>query len=243
MRIALIGYGTMGKTIEQVALERGHTISLRLDVDRPADWEQQLAASDAAIEFTTPGSAVENIFTCFRLNVPVVVGTTGWYEQFERVKAMCLAENRSLFYATNFSVGVNLFFELNTYLARLMVPHDDYTASLEEIHHIRKKDAPSGTAITLAEQLIAGYPAYSSWQNTGTAPEGILPIVSVRRDDVPGTHTVRYTSAIDQIEITHTAFNRRGFALGAVLAAEFMPGKTGIYTMSDLLKQASPHGI
>ena len=228
----------MGRAIEEIALERGHEISLRYSLeDIPENWKEQLSHSDVAIEFTAPDAAIENIQHCFDLNVPIVVGTTGWYHLFESVAVDCRRKNQSLLYATNFSIGVNLFFELNNQLAKLMGNFPEYAASMEEIHHVHKKDAPSGTAITLAEGLIQNHPQYSAWENiTETNPE-TLSIVSIREDEVPGTHTIRYTSEIDQIEIKHIAFNRKGFAMGAVLAAEFLKGKKGVFNMNDMLKK------
>jgi 4-hydroxy-tetrahydrodipicolinate reductase len=243
MRIALIGYGNMGKTIEAIALSRGHEISLIYSLDdRPDHWQEKLATCDVAIEFTAPGAAVDHILTCFDAGVPVVVGTTGWYSHFGTVKQVCEEKSGGLFYASNFSIGVNLFFELNKQLASLMRRYPEYALEMEEIHHIHKKDAPSGTGITLAEGILEKNPAYTSWVNQATAASGQIPLISIREDEVPGTHAIRYTSEIDQIEIIHTAFNRKGFADGAVMAAEFMSGKKGIYTMSDLLQINHTHG-
>jgi 4-hydroxy-tetrahydrodipicolinate reductase len=237
MRIALIGYGNMGKTIEKIALSRGHEISLIYSLDdKPADWKERLALSDVAIEFTAPDAAIDHIMACFEAKTPVVVGTTGWYSRFDEVQKRCKEKNGGLFYATNFSIGVNLFFELNKKLAQLMKSYPAYALEMEEIHHIHKKDAPSGTAITLAEGIMENNTSYSGWVNDSEAEAGKIPLISVREDEVPGTHSIRYTSAIDRIEIIHTAFNRQGFAAGAVAAAEFLAGKKGIFNMTDLLK-------
>ncbi|MFM2286698.1 MAG: 4-hydroxy-tetrahydrodipicolinate reductase [Bacteroidota bacterium] len=244
MKIALIGYGTMGKAIESRALALGHEVVLRVDKSSGPEWKSEIRNADVAIEFTQPEAAVENILICFENNVPVVTGTTGWYEHFHEICDRCLDMNQSLFHATNFSIGVNVFFQLNRHLARLMATQEAYSATMEEIHHIRKKDAPSGTAITLAEGIIAEHPAYDSWR-LADAPEtaGDLPIKAIRTDDVPGTHRISYRSTIDDITITHTAFNREGFAQGAVRAAEFLHGKKGVYSMSDLLNFSTPHGL
>ncbi len=244
MKIALIGYGGMGKAIEATAKARGHEVVLRVHKSSNDDWKSELSKADVAIEFTQPEAAVENIYTCFEHKIPVVTGTTGWYDHLHEVSNRCLDMKQSLFYATNFSIGVNMFFQMNRFLARLMATQEDYTVMMEEIHHIRKKDAPSGTAITLAEGIIAEHPAYDSWRRSEEAPEmGDLPIHSIRTDDVPGTHSIVYRSGVDEINITHTAFSREGFALGAVRAAEFLQKKKGIYTMSDLLNFSMPHGL
>lgn len=237
MKIALLGYGKMGKAIEQIALLRGHEITLRHSLETfQENWKEKLANSDVAIEFTSPDAAVDNILSCFESDIPVVVGSTGWYNHFSEVAKSCEENNQSLFHTTNFSIGVNLFFELNRYLAKIMRPFDGYHPSLEEIHHIHKKDSPSGTAISLAEGIIENNPTYKAWENHADPSPEKLSIISVREDEVPGTHSVRYTSDIDQIEIKHTAFNRKGFATGAVVAAEFLIGKKGIFNMADLLK-------
>jgi len=235
MKIALIGYGKMGKEIEKIALQRRHEIVLKVDQDNyetltAADWQR----ADVAIEFTTPHSVLENIYRCFEYRVPVVVGSTGWYEYLEKVKEDCLQGKHSLFYASNFSLGVNLFFKLNKHLAGLMNKYTDYEVSMEEIHHIHKLDKPSGTAITLAQQIIDNIDRKSRWSLTETGPE-VLPIKDVREGEVPGTHIIRYTSAIDDIEIMHKAHNRQGFALGSVIAAEFLHEKTGFFTMNDII--------
>lgn len=236
MKIALIGYGKMGKAIEEIALQKGHEIVLKITSQNTADLtEQNLQHADVAIEFTNPHSAVNNIKKCIDAGVAVVSGSTGWLQQWEEVKNYCNEKKGALLYASNFSIGVNLFFELNTYLAKLMAAHPEYDVMLEEIHHTQKKDAPSGTAITLAEQILQQISSKKQWVNEETSNKENLSIISKRIDPAPGTHTIKYMSAIDDIEITHTAHNRKGFASGAVLAAEFIHNKKGIYTMKDVL--------
>lgn len=236
MNIALIGYGKMGKAIEAIALEKGHRVVLKITTQNTSELTTaNLQNADVAIEFTNPHSAVTNIKQCIDAGVPVVCGSTGWLQQWEEVTTYCREKKNALLYASNFSIGVNLFFELNTYLATLMAAYPDYNILLEEIHHTQKKDAPSGTAITLAEQIMQQVTTKKKWVNGETDNKEELSIVSKRIDPAPGTHTIRYTSAIDDIEITHTAHNRKGFASGAVLAAEFIQGKKGIYSMKDVL--------
>ncbi len=236
MKIAIIGYGKMGKVIEQIAVARGHSIVLTIDQDNTNTFTvNELKKADVAIEFSIPASAVNNIYKCFEANVPVVVGTTGWYDKLEEVKQHCIEKNQSIFYSSNFSIGVNLFFKVNEYLAKLMNGHSEYNVELEEIHHIHKLDAPSGTAITLANQIITQISKKQKWVNSPTENENELNIISKRLGEVPGTHTVTYTSDVDEISITHFAHNRKGFALGAVMAAEWMQGKKGIFGMNDLL--------
>lgn len=238
MRIALIGYGQMGKEIEKIAINRGNTVDLIIDVNNKSDLnEENLKNIDVVIEFSRPESAVENYLTCFKYGKPVVSGTTGWLHRKKEVIENCTANGAGFFYTSNFSLGVNLFFELNKQLAKLMHPFNDYTVSMNEIHHTRKLDAPSGTAITLAEGIMETYKDLTTWKNDKLVNTNELAITSERIGDVPGTHEVFYDSEIDKITIIHEAKNRRGFALGAVLAAEFMKGKKGIYNMSDLLKQ------
>jgi 4-hydroxy-tetrahydrodipicolinate reductase len=241
MQIALIGYGKMGKEIEQIALQRGHTIIYKFSSSNAHELTpENLAKADVAIEFSNPDLAVKHIYTCFESHTPVVVGSTGWYQHFEEVKTKCIANDYSLFYATNFSVGVNLFFELNKRLAALMQNQLAYKPILTEIHHIHKKDHPSGTAITLAEGLIENYPTMTDWKlmmpDDINADTTELPIYSQREGEVPGTHSIEWRSEVDQITITHEAYNRKGFALGAVLAAEFMYKRKGIYNMTHLLE-------
>lgn len=235
MKIALLGYGKMGKEIEAIALQRGHTIVIKVDETNSSTvTDAELQAADVAIEFSTPHTVLPNIKRCFALKLPVVVGTTGWYNELENVREACTSANAGLFYASNFSLGVNLFFKVNTYLAQLMNQYPDYDISMEEIHHIHKLDKPSGTAITLANQIIDQVSRKTRWSITEQSPETLF-INDVREGEVPGTHIIKYTSGIDDIEIMHKAHNRKGFALGAVVAAEFLKGKTGVYTMSDLI--------
>lgn len=236
MKIALIGYGKMGKAIEQIALSKGHEIVLKIDINNAADFNaENIAKADVAIEFTGPHSAFDNVMKCLELGVPVVCGSTGWLEKWETVKASCEAHAGAMVYASNYSIGVNLFFELNKYLGALMEGHPEYNVLMEEIHHTEKKDAPSGTAITLAEQVLAAISRKKHWVNEQASDPTELEIISKRIDPAPGTHTIKYTSSVDDIEITHTAHNRIGFAGGAVLAAEFLKGKKGIYNMKNVL--------
>lgn len=244
MKIALSGYGKMGKEIEKIALERGHEIVVTFN--DPSDWtekEEELASADVAIEFSMPHSVVSNIFKCFDAGTPVVVGTTGWFDQLQQVREVCWKHNRSLLYASNFSVGVNLFFELNKTLARLMNEHEEYHVSIDETHHTAKLDAPSGTAISLANDIIDRLDSKNVWVNQRSEKDYELEIFSHRKEDVPGTHKVRYESEIDTIEIIHTAKSRIGFAKGAVLAAEWLVNKKGVYTMSDLIKDVKFEGF
>ncbi len=236
MKIALIGYGKMGKVIESIALERGHSISYKIGEDNKSDFEKiNLNNTDIAIEFTQPESAVNNILKCFEKNIPVVSGTTGWHHEWENVKNACENQHGTLFYASNFSVGVNIFFHLNQKLADLMNNFPNYNSYIEEIHHTEKKDTPSGTAITLAEGMLSALSQKSKWTKGETNIADELPIISVREANVAGTHTIFYTSEEDTIEIKHTAHSRKGFALGAVIAAEFSKDKKGILSMKNLL--------
>lgn len=238
MKIALIGYGKMGKAIEQMALNRGHQIGLKIDVNNLDEFTQQnIAACDVAIEFTSPHTAVDNLKRLLNFNIPVVCGSTGWLSQVDDITSLCNKLNGALLYTSNFSVGVNLFFELNKKLARLMAPYKDvYTLTMEEIHHTAKKDAPSGTAITLAEQIMDNMESKMGWINHETGDGTLIPIISKREDPAPGTHIVKYSSTIDDIEIIHTAHNRMGFATGAVMAAEFLQSRKGIYNgMKEVL--------
>ena len=236
MNIVLFGYGKMGKEIEQIALQRGHAIILKIDKDNREDaTKEALKKADVAIEFSTPGTVTDNITRCFEIGLPIVVGATGWYEQFEGIKNKCKQFNGALFYATNFSVGVNLFWKMTEQMAKLMDGFPDYDASLQEIHHIHKLDKPSGTAITTAEKLITNQSQKKVWTLDNKNAKDELHIDVIRENEVPGTHTVFYKSAIDEINLTHIAHNRKGFALGAILAAEFLKGKQGVYTMSDML--------
>lgn len=235
MKIALIGYGKMGKEIEKIALKRGHSIVLKVDVEnKDKITNDDLKKADVAIEFTTPHTVLDNIKKCFDADVPIVVGTTGWYDNFNAVKDAATKGNKTFFYATNFSLGVNLFFKVNKYLAELMNKYPDYEVSMEEIHHIHKLDKPSGTAITLAEQVLEKMDRKSKWSISEKGPETLF-IEDKREGEVPGTHIIKYKSSVDDIEIMHKAHNRQGFALGSVVAAEFLKGKKGIYTMSDVV--------
>lgn len=235
MNIALFGYGKMGKEIERLAIQRKHNIVLTVEEDNyDLLTANDLSKADVAIEFSTPGSVVENITTCLNANLPIVVGTTGWHDQLDKIKKLTKQKKGSLFYATNFSLGVNLFFKLNTYLAEMMNKYEDYEVSMEEIHHIHKLDKPSGTAITLADQIIEKISAKNKWSITDKAKDTLF-INDKREGEVPGTHIIKYHSPIDDIEIMHKAHNRKGFALGAIVAAEFLKDKKGVYNMSDLL--------
>ncbi|MBI1184506.1 4-hydroxy-tetrahydrodipicolinate reductase [bacterium] len=235
MKIGLIGYGKMGKEIEAIAIERGHTIGAIVNKDDKLD--KLKGAVDVAIEFTQPESAMENIRWCIANQIPVVVGTTGWYQHFDQMVKECEAKQGAVFYATNFSVGVNIVFKINELLASIMENTPGYSAQISETHHIHKKDSPSGTAISLAQGLLQHHKHYQKWEETNpeNAGAGVLPIVAYREDEVPGTHEVIYDSEIDTITLRHEAKSRKGFALGSVLAAEFLPGKKGVYNMKDLL--------
>jgi 4-hydroxy-tetrahydrodipicolinate reductase len=234
MKIALIGYGKMGKTLEKIALQRGHEVVLKIDVDNRRDFDR-LHEADVAIEFTRPESAVLNLEKCLVAGVPVVCGTTGWLSEFERISTLCKVQKSAFFYASNYSIGVNIFFEINRRLADMMNGYPMYDVTMEEIHHTQKLDAPSGTAITLAEGIFQNMPRKTNWVcNTEGSPSE-LEITAKRIDPAPGTHIVRYDSPIDTIEITHTAHSREGFATGAVVAAEWLIGKQGVFSMKDLL--------
>ncbi len=237
MKIVLIGYGKMGREIERLAMGRGHAIVAKIDIDNAADLATLTAAdADVAIEFSNPASAFANIMTCIEKQIPVVCGTTGWLEKKKEVEAATKAHNGTFFYASNYSIGVNLFFRLNKMLANLMAPHKEYDIYTNEIHHLEKKDSPSGTAITIAEGIIDAYADKSTWVNNQIPSSDEVAIWSQRESIKPGTHTVKYISKVDQIEITHEAFSREGFALGAVIAAEWVADKKGVLGMDDLLK-------
>ncbi len=237
MNIALIGYGKMGKEIEQMALLRGHKIVLKGELNNENLFSsEQLKTADVAIEFSVPESAINNIYKCFEANIPVVVGTTGWLNSLDEVINNCNNKQQTLFYASNFSIGVNLFFKLNQQLAKLMNVYPDYNVSIEEIHHIHKIDAPSGTSISLANQVIANNTNKKCWVNDLSNNKNELSIISQRIDEVPGTHTVTYQSSVDDISIKHIAHNRKGFALGAIIAAEWVIGKKGVFGMNDLIQ-------
>ncbi len=231
MKIALLGYGKMGKVIERIALERGHQIVLRKTSSTSFDG---LETADVAIDFSIPSVAVSNISECIKNNIPVVSGTTGWLDDYDTMVALCNEKQGAFIYGSNFSLGVNLFFELNSYLAKMMSKFDQYKVAMEEIHHTQKLDAPSGTAISLAKDIISNS-SYSQWELGNTAAEHTIAIDAKRIENVPGTHTIRYDSPVDTIEITHTAHSRDGFAFGAVIAAEWLQNKKGVYTMKDVL--------
>ena len=236
MKIALLGYGKMGMAIEEIAVQRGHEIVLKVNIDNLFDNTiENIRQADVAIEFTGPESAFENVTRCFDAGVPVVCGSTGWLDKFEEAKDYCIKKGGALVYASNYSVGVNIFFAVNKKLASLIAHHPEYDVTLTEIHHTQKKDAPSGTAITIAEQILAELPSKKQWVNHNTGKSTDLVILSERVDPAPGTHKVSYQSTIDDIEIIHTAHNRQGFATGAVLAAEFIKGKKGVFDMGDVL--------
>lgn len=236
MKIALLGYGKMGKEIEAIALKRGHEVVLKVDENNyKSITENDLQKADVAIEFSTPHTVINNIKKCFNTSLPVVIGTTGWYDSFKEVEMLCKEKNGTMFYATNFSLGVNLFLKINSYLAEIMNKYDAYDVEMEEIHHIHKLDKPSGTAITIANQILEKIDRKTSWSITEKEPSHLF-IKDIREGEVPGTHIVKYKSEVDDIEIMHKAHNRKGFALGAVIAAEFIDKKKGIYTMADLIK-------
>ena len=232
MKIALLGYGKMGKVIERIALERGHEIVLRKSSTTTYDG---LENADVAIDFSIPTSAVANISECLHHSIPVVSGTTGWLEDYPKMVALCDEKKGAFIYGSNFSLGVNLFFELNDYLAKMMSKFNQYSVSMEEIHHTQKLDAPSGTAISLAKGIIANS-NYTDWSLDKNSNENTIYIDAQRIENVPGTHSIFYTSAVDTIEIKHTAHSRNGFAFGAVIAAEWLVGKKGVFTMRDVLE-------
>jgi 4-hydroxy-tetrahydrodipicolinate reductase len=235
MNIALIGYGRMGHEIEKIAIDRGHKVGLIIDIDNPQDLNaDNLKNIDVVIEFTIPKAAINNYKTCFDAGVPVVSGTTGWLDKWNEVTAYCREKNTAFFYASNFSLGVNLFFDLNKKLARMMNPFDQYKVEMTEVHHTKKLDAPSGTAISLAEDIMETY-QLDKWVNKKTEQKNELGIVSEREGDVPGIHTIKYDSNVDYIEITHSAKSRKGFALGAVIAAEYTAKNKGILSMKEML--------
>lgn len=234
MKIILLGYGKMGKTIERIALRRGHEISAKIDVDNQHEFDG--ATGDVAIEFSHPDAAYDNIKRALNKKIPVVCGTTGWLDMKADIETLCERMNGSFFYASNYSLGVNLFFKLNHYLAQMMRKFPEYDVALDEVHHTQKMDSPSGTAITLAEGILRSITTKKGWVNEDTGNEEDLVINSFRIADVPGTHVVKYNSPIDDIEIKHTAHSREGFATGAVLVAEWIQGKKGVLTMDDFLK-------
>lgn len=236
MNIAIVGYGRMGRTIEKIARARGHEISAIIDVDNQADLEKLSSKDvDVAIEFTLPESAFENITGLLRQNISVVSGTTGWLDRFDEVEALTKKSESAFFYAPNYSIGVNLFFAINEYAARLMNKFEEFDVHLEEVHHIHKLDSPSGTAIRLAEDLIGQLDRKTSWKNETSEEKEVLDILSSREPDVAGIHRTIYTGPLDKIELEHIAEGREGFATGAVLAAEFIKGKKGIFSMKDIM--------
>lgn len=235
MKIALLGYGKMGHEVEKIAIEHGHTIGVTIDNSK--EWIEkagQLRDCDVAIEFSTPAIVVENIQKCFDAGIPVVVGTTGWYDKFTLVSDSCNSSNNTLFYASNFSIGVNIFFDINKRLATLLEDYPMYSPSIVEIHHTQKLDAPSGTAISLAKDIIGANPRYTKFTSVNPLPDEI-PVQSIREGNVAGTHAITWKSDIDQITITHEALNRRGFALGAIMAAAWVKDRKGVFTMKDML--------
>ncbi|MBR1792465.1 MAG: 4-hydroxy-tetrahydrodipicolinate reductase [Bacteroidales bacterium] len=240
MRIALLGYGKMGKAIEAIATERKHEIAVR--IDNETDWMEHiddLRQCDVAIDFSLPDTAVSNIMKCFNLNLPVVVGTTGWYDQLETVVQDCKNRQQALFVASNFSIGMNIMFDLNRRLARLMNRYENYDVSISETHHIHKLDAPSGTAITLACDILEELERKQQWilSNDDPAPKNAIAITALREGETPGTHTVVYDSEIDTLTLRHEAKSRKGLALGALLAAEYLHDKKGFFTMRELLEE------
>jgi len=232
MKIALFGYGRMGKEIEKIALQRGHEIVLKIEAGDSFD----ISLADVAIDFSIPSAAFKNIKHCLEKNIPIISGTTGWLDHYDNAVNICHKNKGAFIYASNFSLGVNLFFELNRKLAKMMQPWNDYNIDIEEIHHTKKLDAPSGTAITLAEGIIENTNK-NDWvlKNEMVKGNNVIPIEAKRIPDVPGTHIINYSSEIDSLEIKHTAHNRKGFALGAVVAAEWIIGKSGVFTMKDVL--------
>ncbi|BFP39582.1 4-hydroxy-tetrahydrodipicolinate reductase [Flavobacteriaceae bacterium GF1] len=232
MNIALFGYGKMGKMLEKLGTDRGHSFPLKIEFDTNLQ-SLNLSAIDVAIDFSTPDAAFNNIKYCFENGVPVISGTTGWLDAYDEAVSICNALQGAFIYASNFSLGVNIFFELNAKLAKMMSQRNDYGVVMEEIHHIHKLDAPSGTAITLAEGIVR-HSDYKGWQ-LGKSQGNTIPISAKREGEVPGTHSITYSSKVDSIEIKHTAHNREGFALGALIAAEWIQGKKGVFTMKDVL--------
>ncbi len=242
MKVVILGYGKMGQLIEKFAMKRGHEIFLIVDKDnRESISANDIAEADVAIDFSEPAAALDNIHLCFEANLPIVVGTTGWYAHLDEVKSICEDENQTMLYGSNFSIGVNVFFHINKLLAKAINPYKQYDVQVEEIHHIHKLDAPSGTAITIAEGILDNTPSKTKWVNDviGEGEEVIpkpdeLLIESHRIEEVPGTHTVLYSSEVDQIEFKHTAHSRAGFALGAVVAAEWLQDKQGFYQVTEM---------
>jgi 4-hydroxy-tetrahydrodipicolinate reductase len=235
MKIALLGYGKMGHEVEKIAIEHEHSIGLKIDNEN--DWIEKFALlkeCDVAIEFSIPENAIKNIRRCFDAGIPIVVGTTGWYDQFQQISDLCINSNNTLFYASNYSIGVNIFFDINRRLASLLEAYPMYSPAMVEIHHIQKLDAPSGTAITLANGIIDANSRYTKLTESEPGP-GEIPVQSIREGNVPGTHSITWSSDIDQITIMHEAKGRRGFALGAVMAAAWIQNRHGVFTMKDML--------
>jgi 4-hydroxy-tetrahydrodipicolinate reductase len=236
MNIALIGYGKMGKTIETIALKRGHQIVLKISSQNPRDLnDEELKKADVCIEFSTPETAFHHVQSCLNAGIPTVCGTTAWQDKLPEAEEICRQQDTSFIFASNFSIGVNLFFRINEMVAQLMAPHHAYRVSMEEIHHTQKKDAPSGTAVTLANTILENQADMHKWVNHPSDKKDELAIISKRIDPAPGTHFITYQSEIDEIQLSHTAHSREGFAYGAVLAAEFIAGKKGIFRMKDVL--------
>jgi 4-hydroxy-tetrahydrodipicolinate reductase len=236
MNIALIGYGKMGKTIETIALKRGHQIVLKISSQNPRDLnDEELKKADVCIEFSTPETAFHHVQSCLNAGIPTVCGTTAWLDKLQEAEEICRQQDTSFIFASNFSIGVNLFFRINEMVAQLMAPHHAYRVSMEEIHHTQKKDSPSGTAVTLANTILENQTGLKKWVNHPSDNIDELPVVSKRIDPAPGTHFITYQSEIDEIQLSHTAHSREGFAYGAVLAAEFIAGKKGIFRMKDVL--------
>lgn len=237
MKVALIGYGKMGKELHRVLEERGHSVGLIIDVDNTCDLNSDnLKQIDVAIEFSSPETAFSNVATTIKAGTPIVCGTTAWLDKFSEAVELCNKHNGAFFYATNYSVGVNILFKVNQFLASLMNPYPQYDVTIEEVHHTAKKDSPSGTAITLAEGLLQNLDRKQKWVGNTTTEQGELEVLGIRRSIVPGTHTITWESAEDMLRLEHTAKGRAGLALGAVLAAEFLVGKKGVYSMDDLMK-------
>ena len=236
MELAIIGYGRMGHEVETIALQRGHSVRLIIDENNISDLNRKnLAGIDAAIEFSLPSTSSQNILTCLNYNTPVVSGTTGWQIDFETIKALCENHKTSFIHSSNYSIGVNLLFRLNTELAKQMNKYNEYAVSIEETHHIKKLDAPSGTAISLAKSIINKHDRYSSWHKGNVAGSGSIPVEAIREGEATGTHIVKWDSDIDSISLIHDSKNRKGFAFGAVIAAEFIAKRTGVFTMEDVM--------
>jgi 4-hydroxy-tetrahydrodipicolinate reductase len=236
MKIALIGYGKMGKCIEEIALQKGHEIVLRISTNNQHEFtKENIQLADVCIEFSTPETAFSHVKKCLEAGVATVCGSTAWLEKFNEAQKICIESNAAFLYASNFSIGVNLFFKINDLVASIMQSHTEYNVSMEEIHHTQKKDAPSGTAVTLAEGILRNIRLKQNWVNQASSKASELEIISKRIDPAPGTHSIKYNSDVDTIELIHTAHNRKGFASGALLAAEFLTNKKGIFTMNDVL--------